>query len=235
MDNQVAIPKYIHYCWFGGNPLPKQFEKYIATWKKWFPDYEIIRWDESNFPIHEFAYAREAMEAGKMAFVSDVARIYALNKMGGVYFDTDVEVVGSFDRILEGEVAVLGTETAGETIGTGFMAFVPGHPLCQKMLHYYETHSYLEQDSTLSNTIILAELVAKQYGIAPAERLQRGADVVIYPSRYFTAFDGHTGRYLITKDTCCVHHFAASWFSPGRRLKDRIVRFVHRVGNMKKR
>ena len=164
-----SIPKRIHYCWFGGKPLPKRFEEYIAGWQKFFPDYEIIRWDESNFPIEEFPYAQEAMDAGKMAFVSDVARIYALETMGGVYFDTDVEVVRTFDNILNGETAVLGTEEPGQTIGTGFMAFAPQHPICVEMLQYYRQNSFAQQSSTLSNTIILAGIIQQMAGALTAD------------------------------------------------------------------
>lgn len=224
-----SIPKRIHYCWFGGKPLPKRFEEYIAGWQKFFPDYEIIRWDESNFPIEEFPYAQEAMDAGKMAFVSDVARIYALETMGGVYFDTDVEVVRTFDNILNGETAVLGTEEPGQTIGTGFMAFAPQHPICVEMLQYYRQNSFAQQSSTLSNTIILAGIIQQMYGLEPKNCIQRKDDLVIYPKQYFTAFDGPTGRIIATKDTHCIHHFAASWVSPMRRWKDNLKRFLNRV------
>ncbi|MFR4866339.1 MAG: glycosyltransferase family 32 protein [Oliverpabstia sp.] len=77
------IPHIIHYCWFGGKPLPEQYKKYVETWKRIFPDYKVMRWDESNFPIDQYSYAKEAMQAGKMAFVSDVARIHALYEWGG--------------------------------------------------------------------------------------------------------------------------------------------------------
>ena len=220
------IPQVIHYCWFGGKPLPMQHKRYLETWKQAFPYYQIMKWDEHNFPIDEFGYAREAIKARKMAFVSDVARIYALYEYGGIYFDTDVEVIKNFDRLLEEKEAILGTEDEGNTIGTGFMAFIPHHNICTKMLDYYRNNSFLEQSSTMSNTQILAALVKKEYGITPLEKIQEFNNIVLYPSEYFTAYNGLTGKIKITDKTCCIHHFAASWHSPSRKLKDAIKREV---------
>ena len=95
-----SIPKVIHYCWFGGKPLPRSAEKCIASWKKFLPEYEIVRWDESNFNVNAIPYTREAYAAGKYAFVSDYARFWILYHNGGVYFDTDVEVINNLDDIL---------------------------------------------------------------------------------------------------------------------------------------
>src|SRR5690606_17129379 len=94
------IPKIIHYCWFGGNPLPPLAVKCIASWKKYLPEYEIIEWNENNFPIEDFLFTRQSLEHRKYAFISDVARLYALDKMGGVYMDTDVEVLKPLDPFL---------------------------------------------------------------------------------------------------------------------------------------
>ena len=135
-----GIPHIIHYCWFGEKPFPKRYKKYIETWKKNLPDYTVMKWDENNFPIDRYIYAKEAMQAEKMAFVSDVARIYALYEYGGIYFDADVEVLKNFSVLLEGHSAVLGTEDEGKTIGTGFMAFTPKHEICLKMLEYYKNN-----------------------------------------------------------------------------------------------
>lgn len=223
------IPHIIHYCWFGRKPLPTQYKAYLQTWIEAFPDYKIIKWDESNFPIDQYSYAKEAMQAGKMAFVSDVARIHALYEYGGIYFDTDIEVLKNFSDLLENQGAVLGTEDAGRTIGTGFMAFVPHHIICSIMLHYYKNNSFLEQSNTMSNTQILAGLLRENYGIEPLEEIQRFGDVVIYPSKYFTAYNGIKGVIEITKDTCCVHHFGASWLSPIRKLKNKIKTILNRV------
>lgn len=223
------IPHVIHYCWFGKKPLPEQYKKYIETWKKNFPDYKVIKWDETSFPIDQYSYAKEAMQAGKMAFVSDVARIHVLYEFGGIYFDTDVEVVKNFSELLKGYGAVLGTEDERKTIGTGFMAFVPKHEICSKMLDYYKSNRFAEQGRIMSNTQILACLVRENYGIEPLENIQKFNDVVIYPSRYFTAYNGAKRRIEVTNDTCCIHHFGASWQTPIRRLKDKIKGAHNRI------
>ena len=171
------IPHIIHYCWFGGKPLPEQYKKYVETWKKNFPDYKVMKWDESNFPIDQYSYAKEAIQAGKMAFVSDVARIHALYEYGGLYFD----------------------------------------------------NSFADQSSTMSNTQILAHLLRENYGVEPLEKIQKFNDVTVYPSRYFTAYNGVTGRTEIAKDACCIHHFGASWLSPTRRFKDKIKTLINRI------
>lgn len=222
------IPYIIHYCWFGGKSLPTQHKKYLETWKQSFPNYQIIKWDEYNFPVDEFDYAKKALKAGKMAFVSDVARIYALYEYGGIYFDTDVEVIKNFDCLLEEKGAVLGTEDERLTIGTGFMAFMPHHDICGKMLDYYRNNDFSEQSITMSNTQILAALIKKEYGIEPLEKEQEFNDIILYPSRYFTAYDGSIGKTEVTEETYCAHHFAASWQSPGRKLKDRIKREINK-------
>lgn len=226
--NMNNIPHYIHYCWFG-KEMPNKYKKYIESWHKFFPDYEIIKWDENNFPINEYPYAMQALQAKKMAFVSDVARMYALEKYGGIYFDTDVEVIKSFDDILTGKKAVLGTETQGATIGTGFMAFCQHNIIPQTMLEYYKKHDYSSQDAILSNTIILAGIIEKLYGFKPLNIKQENEDVIIYPNEYFTAYDEYFGKLCITDNTCCIHHFAASWFSPYRKMKDKIRVVLHRM------
>ena len=103
------IPKMIHYCWFGGNPLPESTKKYIRTWKQFLPDYKITEWNETNFDIQSApAYVREAYEAKKYAFVSDYVRVQKLLQYGGIYFDTDVEVVRPFEQYLQGHSMVAG-------------------------------------------------------------------------------------------------------------------------------
>ena len=105
------IPKYIHYCWFGGKPLPEIAVKCIQSWKKFFPDYKIIEWNEDNFDLNSCDYCREAYEAKKWAFVSDYARFKILAEYGGIYFDTDVEVIKSFDDILQNDTLTNLTES----------------------------------------------------------------------------------------------------------------------------
>src|SRR5574344_1059503 len=126
----MAIPKIIHYCWFGNNPKSEEIQKYINSWKTYMPDYEIIEWNESNFDVNKLKYTKQAYEMKKYAFVSDVARIEALYEYGGIYFDTDVEVFKSFDNKLNNS-CVLGSKEK-EYIATRMMATVPTHPLLKQ-------------------------------------------------------------------------------------------------------
>lgn len=232
MENK-RIPRYIHYCWFGGKTIPLQYEKYMKSWKEFCPDFEIMRWDESNFPIEDFMYAAEAYKENKMAFVSDVARIYALQKFGGIYLDTDVEIIKPLDTILRGHEAVLGWESIkANTMGTGFLAFVPKHIICERMIDYYKEHHFKLEDGTLnikSNTRILAELIEKEYGLLPSTSVQSKSGIIIYPRRYFTAFSTVTKQSEITDDTYCIHHFAASWFSPWKKVKREVKMKINRI------
>lgn len=223
------IPHIIHYCWFGEKPLPEQYKKYVNTWKENFPGYKIVKWDESNFPINQYEYAEEAMEAGKMAFVSDVARVHALYKYGGIYFDTDVEVIKNFTTLLKGQKAVIGIEDEYRTIGTGFLAFTEKHPVCAEMLNYYKNNSFITQSESMSNTQILAALIKEKYNTELSNKMQKFDDLSIYPSCYFTAFNGFVGKSEPVAETCCIHHFSASWHSPIRKIKNEIKRNWHRI------
>lgn len=210
------IEKIIHYCWFGNSPLPKKYKKYITTWKKFFPDYEIIEWNERNFPFDEFIYAKEAFKKKKFAFVSDVARMYALYNYGGIYFDTDVEVVSSFDDILNNDVdAIIGVETAScGTFGTGFIALSKGHMISQKFLEVYKNEHFITENGEMNlypNTKRLADIVKEIYNVVPSDNLICINRTAIYPQDYFTAFDEWLLKNKKTKNTRCVHHFACSW------------------------
>lgn len=94
------IPKIIHYCWFGRNPIPVEYQRYIESWKKFLPDYEIKEWNEDNFDVNIIPFTKEAYDVKKYAYVSDYARLKILYDNGGVYFDTDVEVIRNMDDII---------------------------------------------------------------------------------------------------------------------------------------
>mgnify|MGYP004533368965 FL=1 len=231
--NLMQIPRYIHYCWFGNASLPIEYKKYIEGWEKFFPEYKIICWSEKNFPLQEFSYAKEAARAGKWAFVSDVARIYALKKYGGIYFDTDVEVKKSFNDILENQSAILGTEDVSQnSIGTGFMAFIPEHPICCQMLKYYNNNYFINKDGTLNmvpNTHIMANILYKLYGVRPSNNIQKLDECIVYPQEFFTAYDGKLGKNMITENTYCVHHFKGSWASNKDKIKNSLRKIKNRI------
>lgn len=207
------IPKTIHYCWFGGNPLPELAQKCITSWKTHCPDYEIIEWNESNFDITCCDYVREAYNAQKWAFVSDVARLYALVTQGGIYMDTDVEVLKSLDPILQYE-AVSGFES-DKSIPTGLMACRDGHPLFQELLHEYDGIHFIKEDGTCDNTTNVTRItnICLKYGLEQNNKLQTINGFTLFPKDYFCPKDCETGNLAITDNTYTIHHFDGSWLS----------------------
>lgn len=217
------IPKIIHYCWFGRGPLPELAQKCIASWKKYLPDYEIKEWNEDNFDVNIIPYTAEAYKAKKYAFVSDYARFWILYKYGGIYFDTDVEVIRPIDDIVE-RGNFMGFETdpklqlkedaseASVNPGLG-MGVAPGLGLIKKMLDFYEgKHFKFIPDGIGQLTIVhIATEVLNQAGLKQQPGIQLVNDVWIYPTEYFCPINLKTGRIHIEANTRTIHHYAGTW------------------------
>jgi len=217
------IPRVIHYCWFGGNPLPKLAKKCIKSWKKYCPDYEIIRWDEDSFDISAAPlYVRQAYEAKKWAFVTDYVRLYAMTTYGGIYMDTDVEVVKPLDQFLQHR-AFSGFESEID-IPTGIMACEKDFPLFQEFLRYYDTASFYNEDGSMNmttNVIVMTDICIK-YGLIQNNQYQTVNDFALYPKEVFCPFCADTGAVESTDKTVTIHWFSASWTSEEvRRACDR--------------
>lgn len=224
------IPKKIHYCWFGGNPLPELAQKCIESWKKYCPDYEIIQWDESNFDLNCCDYVKEAYAAKKWAFVSDVARLYALVNYGGVYMDTDVEVVKPLDVFLDCD-AFSGFENE-TSIPTGIMACRAHHPLFEELLRDYDNAHFLREDGTpdtTTNVIRITDICLK-YGLVRNNTLQTVGGFTLYPKDYFCPKDSKTAKVMLTENSYTIHHFDGSWLPEEERnyekLRARMGRFL---------
>ena len=217
MQAEQKIPKTIHYCWFGGNPLPPLAVKCIESWKKYCPDYEIVEWNETNFPPTFNDYVKEAYEAKKWAFVSDVARLYALVEFGGVYMDTDVEVLKSLDDILAYD-AISGFE-AVDSIPTGLMAAKKGHPLFQRLLSDYEGEHFLYEDGSMNMTtnVIRITDACLDYGLKLNNKMQTVGGFTLMPKEYFCPKDNITEEIKVTENTYTIHHFSSSWLSDEKR------------------
>lgn len=227
------IPKIIHYCWFGGNPLPKDVQKYIETWKKFCPDYQIKEWNESNFNIHSPKYVEQAYENKKWAFVSDVARITALYQEGGIYLDTDVEIIRSLDNLLDNEL-FLGFEGT-QWIGTNIIGAEKGHPLLKKFLDEYESRSFINIDGSLdltTNVEKLTLLLIDNYGIELTGIEQKSCDVHIYPTDYFSPYDYIQGKVKKTKNTYSIHWFSQSWIGQSS-FRRKLSHILHRITGKK--
>lgn len=225
------IPKIIHYCWFGGNPLPTDAKKCIASWKKIMPDYEIREWNESNFDINSNLYVKQAYEARKFAFVTDYVRLYALATEGGIYMDTDVEVLKSFDPFLH-HVAFSGFEN-NNFVPTGMMAAEKGSRWAKDLLDEYNHRSFIKEDGTFdttTNTVTITNYMKKQGLILNNTYQDFPGLVTIYPSDYFCPKDHGSGLIRLTDNSVCIHHFACSWLPPKRRFlhkcKKTAVRFL---------
>lgn len=211
------IPKKIHYCWFGGNPLPELAQRCIESWKKYCPDYEIIEWNESNFDIEAYPYAKEAYDAKKWAFVSDVARLYALVNFGGIYMDTDVELLKPIDELLEYE-ALSGFESK-ERIPTGLMACRKDFPLFVKLLADYDARHFVDNEGNYdltTNVETITDICLKN-GLVLNNQKQTIEGFTLFPSDYFCPKDYTTGKLKITENTYSIHHFDGSWLSEESR------------------
>lgn len=234
------IPKTIHYCWFGRNPKPKLAEKCIKSWKKYCPDYEIIEWNEDNFDLSSAPlYVRQAYEAKKWAFVTDYVRLWAMVTYGGIYMDTDVEVIKPLDKFLIHR-AFSGFENDTQ-ISTGIMACEKGFPLFVKLLHYYDEVSFLDEEGkpiVTTNVTIITDICSK-YGFIPNNQFQIVEGFALYPKDYFCPLDYRTYRLNKTKNTTTIHWFSSSWYDEVQKKKkeerkkqlriERIVRFPNRV------
>lgn len=223
------IPKKIHYCWFGGNPLPDDAKKCIESWKRFCPDYEIIEWNEENFDINCNTYVKEAYESKKFAFVTDYVRLYAMCTYGGIYMDTDVEVVKNLDEFLTHR-AFSGFESVN-SIPTGIMASEPDYDLFKKLLSYYDDKHFINSDgsyNTITNTVTITEM-CKEYGLILNNQYQVLNGFALYPNDYFCPVDHETGILKKTKNTAAIHWFAMSWVDEKDRKKARFTRLLHRA------
>lgn len=216
----MSIPKVIHYVWVGGKTLPKFQQKCIASWKKYLPDYEIREWNETNFDISSNRYCREAYEAKKWAFVSDYIRVKVLYDYGGVYMDTDVEVLQPFAEEFMKCEAFSGYETPS-SIPTGIMASIPGQKMFKQILEFYDDARFVNEDGSynaITNVYTITQ-IAKQNGFVPDNTKKDILGFMMYPQTYFCPLSHDTSETFFSEDTYTIHHFSGTWC-------DRKTRFV---------
>lgn len=208
----MSIPKIIHYCWFGRKPKPELAEKCIKSWKKFCPDFEILEWNEENFDVSAAPqYVRQAYESKRWAFVSDFVRLKALTEMGGIYMDTDVEVVKPLDPYLKHQ-AFAGFERING-VQTGLLACEKGFPLFLDFLKHYDTASFLKEDGSpdiTTNVEVLTNLCQSR-GLVFNDKFQVVDGLAIYPRKFFCPVDFETEKLHRTRKTVTIHWFAGSW------------------------
>ena len=220
------IPKKIHYCWLGGKPLPPLAEKCIASWKKHCPDYEIIQWNESNYDFKKQTYMREAFEEKKWGFVPDYARLDIIWQHGGIYLDTDVEIIKSFDPLLLHK-CFFGLESDMiVALGLGFGAEA-GHPILKEMMDDYENYHFKNSDGSL-NLLPSPQIqtpVFQKHGLQSNHNQIQTLDqgIHIYPPNYF-APKNEAGLPQTLPESYSVHHYMGSWRPMSIRLKTGIYK-----------
>ena len=231
------IPKKIHYCWFGGNPLPESAQECIASWRKYLPGYEIIEWNESNFDVNTIRYTAQAYQARKYAFVSDYARFKILYDHGGLYFDTDVEIIAPLDGILR-QGAFMGIEKSKATAKknpSGWVGINPGLGIGAEkgnVLYGAILAKYAAMEFDLNGGTVVRHTtdVLTAFGFDGKNNIQTVGNVTIYPDDYFCPMDSTTGLLSVTSNTVSIHHYTCSWMDQKsisfrlHLLKNRLIR-----------
>ena len=224
------IPRIIHFCWFGRGQKPKIVEKCIRSWKENCPNYKIFEWTEDNFDIESAPqYVRDAYNDGKWAFVSDYVRFVVLVKYGGIYLDTDEELLDSLDSFLN-HTAFIGTED-GFHISAGLMGCVKGYSLFSDFRDSYSELSFYNPDGAQNMTTVVDMLTewCKEKGYQPGNEYQEISGLAVYPSDYFYPLSNADGIMRKTGHSVAIHWFAGSWVPEERKKKKKKRQFKNRL------
>lgn len=229
------IPKIIHYFWFGGQPLNELAIKCIESWKKYCPDYEIKLWNENNYDITQNQYMHQTYLSGKYGFTVDYARLDVIYRYGGIYLDTDVELLKSLDELLN-DHCFMGFETHKTVaLGLGFGA-ESGNETILSLLKTYDNMSFILPNGDLNlrpspgiQTEVLKNLGLKDTG---EEQIVEN-NCHIYPKEYFNPCNIDTGEITITNQTISIHHYAGSWLTEKNRRNNKIYTTIARLGGVR--
>lgn len=227
------IPKIIHYCWFGGKPLPEIALKCIESWKKYLPDYEIKEWNESSFDVNINRFTYDAYTLEQYAFVSDYARFWILYNYGGLYFDTDVELIKPMDDIIA-QGAFTGMEIPyrkkkglwGVNPGLG-IGGEKGNPIFKTMISLYAKKHFVNLRGSFSGTVVkyFSEIINKMEYVVDENGVARLGNINIYPQEYFCPINYVSGEMIVSQNTRSIHHYAATWVKNNSILKRFLQRF----------
>lgn len=214
------IPRTIHYCWFGKNPIPEKIEACMASWKRIMPEAKIVRWDETNYDVNAVPYIAAAYRDKKWAFVSDYARLDIIYRYGGIYLDVDVELIKDISPLLN-DGAFCASED-NQSVNTGLiLAAEPGNELIKEFRDAYLNYSFLDEKGRFSSLPCpkLQTEILYRHGYRPSDVIQRLKEITIYPKEYFSPMDFKTGRLVLTDKSYSIHRWSASWLSPRKRLQ----------------
>ncbi len=223
----MSIPKVIHYCWFGKGKLPGLAKKCIESWEKYCPDYKIKCWNEENFDINENRYAKEAYEAEKWAFVSDYVRLKVLYEEGGIYLDTDVELLKSLTELIKDGGYMGFDENGVVSTGLGF-ACEKGNLLVGELLKDYDDIPFDLGDGKYDITPCpyRNSETLKKLGMDLDNHSQTFMKIKFLPREYLCPIDYISGKKKITKNTYSIHHYSASWTSKTSKRTKLLKRIV---------
>lgn len=229
------IPKIIHYCWFGKGKKPKLVKKCIDSWKKYCSDYELIEWNEDNFDIKSNAYTQWCYENKKYAFLSDYVRLFVVYQNGGVYFDTDVELIRNIDGFLNdqaffgfetGEANVLSSKKSKVNSGLAFGSVANGTAL-QTMLNEYNKLIDGKHEPVMCPELNTAALV--KLGLKRDGSYQKFPWGTVYPKEYFNPYESTTGCLNKTKNTVSIHWYMGSCLTAKQKIRSTISKPLHRA------
>ena len=220
------IPKKIHYCWFGKGEKSKLAKKCIASWYKYCPDYEIIEWNEENFNVNLNPYTEMCYKERKFAFLTDYVRLKIVQEYGGIYFDTDVEVIRCLDDLLD-TGAFFGFETPNYVnTGEGFGAEA-NHPIIEQMLKEYEI--LLDGKHGIIGCPVLNTEALRKFGLKLNGTKQSIENAVVYPIDYFNPYDDPVGKLTLTENTHSIHWYGKSWLEKKVVIRSKLMKPIHRI------
>lgn len=208
ITEQNMIPKTIHYCWFGRGKQNELIKKCLLTWKEVLPEYKIILWNEDNFPVNKYPFAKQALNDKKWAFVADVARLHALYYYGGIYMDTDVEVLKPIDQFLH-HGFFAGYESARH-LSAGIMGAKQYNKYIGLLLAWYNDYTYGRDFYEIANTRIITRITRLNCGLKPNGKQFEFGDCCYYPQDYFCP-ELVDDKWNITPNTYTIHHFTGLW------------------------
>lgn len=220
------IPKRIHYCWFGEHPLGKLEQRCVESWMRICPDYEIVLWNEKNSPLEDNEYVQQAFHMRKWAFVSDYVRLKVISEYGGIYLDTDVEVLKPLDEFLD-QSGFLGFESL-KNVATCVIGSVKHHPFLNWLVQEYDKRTFCSTDGRWDDTTNTRWLTAIlcDMGLQRNGMLQFLSDIAIYPPDIFCPRNLQTGKLCLTERSAAIHHFAGSWMTPRQRFHTKAAQYL---------